>query len=49
MAEDTRTAVIIQLLHDLSDDLANGLNGLYIVFGLAVIFLQILKRESYFE
>ena len=43
----TRTALIVQLLHDLPDNLTDRLHGLDILLGLPVIFLQVLDREPH--
>jgi hypothetical protein len=40
-----RTAFIVQLLHDLPNNLTDRLYGLDILLGLLVIFLQVLNRK----
>ena len=40
-----RTSLVVQLLHDLSNDLANRLYGLDVIFGLLKVLLEVLQRE----
>lgn len=44
--ESTLTSLVVQLLHDFTDDLTNRLDSFDVVLGLRVIFLQRLQRKS---
>ena len=46
MQGSVRTSLVVQLLHDLPDDLAYGLYGLDVVLRLLEVLLEILQRES---
>ena len=46
MQGSVRTSLVVQLLHDLSDDLAYGLYGLDVVLRLLEVLLEVLQRES---
>lgn len=42
------TSIVIQLLHDLSDNLADRLYSFNIVFGLLKVLLEVLQGESHY-
>jgi len=44
--KDTHTAVGIQLLHNLANDLADGLDGLDVILGLLESLFQVFQGES---
>ena len=43
---EIRTPFIIELLHNLPNDLSDGLNGFDVILRLLIFFLQILKGET---
>ena len=47
MQGSVRTSLVVQLLHDLPDDLADGLYGLDVVLRLLKLTLEVLQREPY--
>lgn len=43
-----RTSVVVQLLHDFANNLANRLHGLDVFLGLLIRLFKVLQRESHF-